>query len=91
MAYDPDRENTRPRGMDGFFIRSPQAARQLSHRKKVGLSRLIVNPPCASFGLPAHKKGAGFSLTRLATLRHYAPVREYVHDERVLAQPMTPE
>ena len=38
-----------------------------------------------------HKKGAGFALTRLATLRHNHRVREYLHDEKVLAQPMTSE
>jgi hypothetical protein len=77
--------------MDGFFISGPEAARQLSHRKKIGLSPLIINPPCGSFARPAHKKGAGISLTRLARLRHNAAVREYVYGERVLAQPMTPE
>jgi hypothetical protein len=39
----------------------------------------------------AHKKGAGFALTRLATLRHNICVRECVHCEKVLAQPMTSE
>jgi hypothetical protein len=38
-----------------------------------------------------HKKGAGFALTRLATLRHNHRVREYLHYEKVLAQPMTSE
>jgi hypothetical protein len=38
-----------------------------------------------------HKKGAGFALTRLATLRHNNLVRECVHCEKVLAQPMTSE
>jgi hypothetical protein len=38
-----------------------------------------------------HKKGAGFALTRLATLRHNNLVRECVHREKVLAQPMMSE
>jgi hypothetical protein len=37
------------------------------------------------------KKGAGIALTRLATLRHNQTVREYVHCEKVLAQPMASE
>jgi hypothetical protein len=64
---------------------------ELSHRKNVDLSPCIIDPHCASFVLRQHKKRAGLALTRLATLRHNHPVREYVHGERVLAQPMTSE
>jgi hypothetical protein len=67
------------------------AVRQLSHRKNVDLSPCIINLRCASFVLPPHKKGASVSLTRLAALRHNNFVRECVHGERVLAQPMTSE
>jgi hypothetical protein len=56
-----------------------------------GLSRCIVKWCCATFELSALKKGAGISLTRLATLRHNQIVRESVHGEKVLAQPMTSE
>jgi hypothetical protein len=77
--------------MDGFFIGSPDVARQRSHLKKPDLSRRIVKWCCASFGLFALKKGAGIALTRLAALRHNQMVREYVHCEKVLAQPMTSE
>jgi hypothetical protein len=35
------------------------------------------------------KKGAGLTLTSLVTLRHNQFVRECVHGERALAQPMT--
>jgi hypothetical protein len=38
-----------------------------------------------------HKKGAGLALTRSATLRHNDFVRERVHGEEVLTQPMTSE
>jgi hypothetical protein len=41
--------------------------------------------------LPPLKKGAGLALTSPVTLRHNHLVRECVHGERVLAQPMTPE
>jgi len=37
------------------------------------------------------KKGAGLALTRLAALRHNNSVRECVHDDKVLAQPMMSE
>jgi hypothetical protein len=77
--------------MDGFFIWTRDVARRRSHLKKPDLSRRIVEQGCASFGLPALKKGAGIALTRLATLRHNQMVREYVHCGKVLAQPMTSE
>jgi hypothetical protein len=52
----------------------------------------IVSSMCgARHSSHKHKKRAGFALTRLATLRHNISVRECVHDERVLAQPMTSE
>jgi hypothetical protein len=38
-----------------------------------------------------HKKVAGIRLTSPVTLRHNQFVRERVHGERVLAQPMTSE
>jgi hypothetical protein len=76
---------------DGWL--SHEAAQVLcgkpSHRKNADLSRCIIDVHCASFGLRLHEKGAGLALTRLAALRHNHRVREYVHDERVLAQPMT--
>jgi hypothetical protein len=57
----------------------------------VDLSPCIINVPCASFGRTQHKKGAGVTLTTLAALRHNNFLRECVHGERVLAQPMMPE
>jgi hypothetical protein len=77
--------------MDGFFIWTRDVARRRSHLKKPDLSRRIVEQGCASFGLPALKKGAGIALTRLATPSHNQIVREYVHGGKVLAQPMTSE
>jgi hypothetical protein len=38
-----------------------------------------------------HKKGASLTLTSPVTLRHNRFVRECVHGEKVLAQPMTSE
>lgn len=77
--------------MDGFLMKklrrcvaiiSPQEGRPVTSYHQLC---------CASFVLPQHKKGAGPALTRLATLRHNELVRECVHCEIVLAQPMTSE
>src|SRR3981081_1520102 len=53
----------------------------------------LVSSICAARRLCSsmHKKGAGIRLTSPVTLRHNHLVRECVHGERVLAQPMTPE
>jgi len=77
--------------MDGLLIGEARELRgELFDRNIVDLSPCIINLRCARFGLAPHKKGAGVALTRLATLRHnnFNFVRECVHCERSLAQPM---
>jgi hypothetical protein len=64
MPYGPDREKTRPSGIEGLFMRQ-SGMEEIAFRQCASL-----NPACASFGLLQHKKGAGVALTRLLTLRH---------------------
>jgi len=74
MAYGPDWENTRPRGIDGFFIRKPGkpcadhliATRPICHLVSSNYLQIALCVICAA----PHKKGAGIALTRLAALRH---------------------
>jgi hypothetical protein len=59
--------------------------------KESWLCGLVSSICAARHSHREHKKGAGFALTRLATLRQNISVRECVHGEKVLAQPMTSE
>ena len=79
--------------MDGLVIKQLRdlQATMISSQETSTLLPCIVNLRCASFGLRRIKKVLASALTRLATLRHNIFVRECVHGERVLAQPMTSE
>jgi uncharacterized protein (UPF0264 family) len=75
-------------------MRSSEAgAAMISSQRRQSVTSLFQTGQNAlrEFCADAHKKGADFALTSKVTLRHYDMVRGYVHDERVLAQPMTPE
>src|SRR5882724_6103268 len=91
MAYGPVWENTRPRGMDGLLIRKLGRCAATDPSREDRFHPLVSSIGTARHSCYPHKKGAGFALTRLATLRHNNLVRECVHGERVLAQPMTSE
>jgi hypothetical protein len=62
------------------------------HRNSIELSPRIIESVLQStlhvICAAAHKKGAGVSLTSQAALAHNHGVREYVHGETVLFQPM---
>ena len=77
--------------MGGFFmekLRSYAAIVSWQEYRSVTLyHQTAVRVICAT----PHKKGASIALTSLGTLRHNNFVRECVHCERVLAQPMTSE
>jgi hypothetical protein len=67
--------------------------RQQYRRNSIELSPRIIESVLQStlhvICAAAHKKGAGISLTSQAALAHNHGVREYVHCETVLFQPMT--
>jgi hypothetical protein len=75
--------------MDGLVIKKPWRCAVTSRRQETRLCSRVSSIRAANHSGHQHKKGAGFALTRLATLRHNHRVREYLHDEKVLAQPMT--
>jgi hypothetical protein len=69
--------------MDGLFIRQTQGcAAIISSQEALDVHLVSPKQRCATFARRQHKKAAGFALTRLPTLRHYIPVRKYVHGEK---------
>jgi hypothetical protein len=77
--------------MDGLVIRKLGCCAVTVSSQEIGLCSLVSSIDAARHSSYPHKKGAGFALTRLATLRHNNSVRECVHREKVLTQPMTSE
>lgn len=75
--------------MDGFFMKRLRSCVAIIswHRSVTLYHQTAVRVICAT----PHKKGARIALTSPVTLRHNNFVRECVHCERVLAQPMTSE
>jgi hypothetical protein len=78
--------------MDGFFIKRPGSCAANYLIAAMSICHL-VSSICTARHLccAVHKKGARIALTSPATLRHNHFVRECVHGERVLTQPMTSE
>jgi hypothetical protein len=77
--------------MDGLVIKKLWRCAATISSQETRLCSLVSSICAARHSSHQHKKGAGFALTRLATLRHNNWVRECVHGEKVLAQPMTSE
>ena len=77
--------------MDGLVMKKPGRCAATVSSQETRLCSLATSICAAHHSGCQHKKGAGFALTRLATLRQNISVRECVRGETVLAQPMTSE
>jgi hypothetical protein len=68
--------------MDGLVIKKLWRYAATVSSQETRLCSLASSISAAHHSGCQHKKGAGFALTRLATLRHNNLVRECVHDEK---------
>jgi hypothetical protein len=77
--------------MDGLVIKKLKCCAATVSWQESRPCSLVSSICAARHSSHKHKKRAGFALTRLATLSQNISVREYVHGEKVLTQPMTSE
>jgi hypothetical protein len=77
--------------MDGLVMTTLGRCAATISSQESRLCSLVSSIHAARQSCYPHKKGAGLALTRLPTLRHNNFVREHVHGEKVLTQPMTSE
>jgi hypothetical protein len=75
---------------DGWLLHE-QARVPRHSTREMSIGRLVHQTALRVICAIQLKKGAGVALTTPMMLRHNCDQGEDMHDERVLAQPMTPE